>query len=109
MEDPLPPGQVSLMKEKFSGVGGETLKYVPKDDWDPRKSTEERLGWSNHKLHPLSTREQVVGRDAVGLPKWVRLEKQVCMIKSTVVPCLTWRGFILEYHVNQNHVIQVTR
>ena len=79
MEDPLPPGQVSLMKEKFSGVGGETLKYVPRDDWDPRKSTEERLGWSNHKLHPLSTREQVVGRDAVGLPKWVRLEKQVPM------------------------------
>ena len=85
MEDPVLPGQVSLMKEKFSGVGGETLKYVPKDDWDPRKSTEERLGWSNHKLHPLSTREQVVGRDAVGLPKWVRLEKQVCMIKSSQI------------------------
>ena len=81
MEDPVLPGQVSLMKEKFSGIGGETLKYVPSDDWNPRKSTEERLGWSNHKLHPLSTREQVVGRDAVGLPKWVRLEKQVFIYK----------------------------
>ena len=85
VEEPIPHGQVPLMKEKFCGIGGETLKYVPRDDWDPRKSTEERLGWSQHKLHPLSTREQVAGRDAVGLPKWVRLEKQILKFDSYFV------------------------
>ena len=56
---------------------GDRLNYVPRDDWDVRKSTEERLGWSEHKLHPLTLREQLKGRDAVGLPNWVRLQKQV--------------------------------
>ena len=77
VEEPAPVGKVGLLKQKHSGIGGDRLNYVAKDDWDPRKSTEERLGWSNHKLHPLTTREQVVGRDAVGLPNWVRLQKQV--------------------------------
>ncbi len=80
VEEPPQVGKVALLKQKHSGIGGEPLKYFPKDDWDPRKSTEERLGWSQHKLHPLSTREQVVGRDAVGLPNWVRLQKQVIKI-----------------------------
>ena len=29
MEDPIPAGQVPLMKEKFSGIGGETLRDHP--------------------------------------------------------------------------------
>jgi hypothetical protein len=76
IEDAPPIGQVALLKQKHSGIGGERLNYVAKDDWDCRKSTEERLGWSAHSLHPLSIRETIAGRDAEGLPKWVRLEKQ---------------------------------
>ena len=53
------------------------MNYVAQDEWDPRKSTEERLGWSEHKLHDLSIREKATGRDAQGLPNWVRLQKQV--------------------------------
>ena len=29
VEDPIPAGQVPLMKEKFSGIGGETLRDHP--------------------------------------------------------------------------------
>lgn len=77
VDDAPPVGQVAILKQKSNGIGGDRLNYVPEDTWDCKKSTEERLGWSQHSLHPLSIREVVAGRDAVGLPKWVRLEKQV--------------------------------
>lgn len=77
VEDPTPVGKVALLQQKQSGIGGERLNYVAQDEWDPRKSTEERLGWSEHKLQPLSIREKATGRDAPGLPNWVRLQKQV--------------------------------
>ena len=77
VEDPVPVGKVALLQQKQSGIGGERLNYVAQDEWDPRKSTEERLGWSEHKLHDLSIREIATGRDAQGLPNWVRLQKQV--------------------------------
>lgn len=77
VEEPPQIGKVSLLKQKHSGIGGERLNYVAKDEWDCRRSDGERIGWSEHKLHPLSVRETVKGRDAVGLPNWVRLQKQV--------------------------------
>ena len=40
VEDSPPIGQVALLKQKHSGIGGDRLNYVPKDDWDVRKSTE---------------------------------------------------------------------
>ena len=93
VEDSPPIGQVALLKQKHSGIGGDRLNYVPKDDWDVRKSTEERLGWSEHKLHPLTLRETLKGRDAVGLPNWVRLQKQV--ISIYIVP--------IKYILEANH------
>ena len=37
---------VALLKPGFGGIGGEKLLYQPKDDWDCRRSTEERHGWT---------------------------------------------------------------
>jgi hypothetical protein len=43
-------GPVPVLKPGFGGIGGERLLYQPKDDWDCRRSTEERHGWStSHK------------------------------------------------------------
>ena len=85
VEDPAPIGKVALLQSKQRGIGGERLNYVAQDEWDPRKSTEERLGWSAHTLHPLSIREKATGRDATGLPNWVRLQKQILKFDSYFV------------------------
>ena len=70
-------GSVPLLRPGSIGIGGEKLFYSPKDDWDCRRSTEERHGWSNYKPKPISVRESYVGGDVSGLPNWIRKERQV--------------------------------
>ena len=70
--DPVP-----VLKPDFGGIGGEKLLYRPRDDWDCRRSTEERHGWSHYRPKTATVRETYVGGDTPGLPNWIRKERQV--------------------------------
>lgn len=65
------------------GIGGETLQYVPKDDWNAKRSGEERKDWSKG-LSERMTLEQWEGASNAtlngnerGLASWIKKDKQV--------------------------------
>ena len=65
------------------GIGGDQLNYNPKDAWDVKKSTEERVGWSNYNQQKPNLTEMALGyKRPPGFPNWIRLEKQVSLLKS---------------------------
>jgi hypothetical protein len=66
----------------LGGIGGERLSYRPKDDWECRRSTEERHGWSSRQTRVPTVREQILGTSAPGLPDWIKKERQVLHFES---------------------------
>jgi hypothetical protein len=64
---------VSRLVPGKRGIGGAPLAYRPHDDWDPRRSNEERKDWACPAAHdPLLAGPTVTP----GLPNWIKKQKQ---------------------------------
>ncbi|XP_059082013.1 EF-hand domain-containing family member C2-like isoform X1 [Tigriopus californicus] len=65
------------------GIGGEALQYVPKDDWNARRSGEERKDWSKGRTEKMSLEQWEGSNNASGngnergLASWIKKDKQV--------------------------------
>jgi hypothetical protein len=72
-------GEVPALALERSGIGGEEIRNRPRDEWDASRSVEERKGWSD-----AGERRKQINDGGGGLPKWIRKEKQVWIMRRPV-------------------------